>query len=209
MLELRPMPEATVTPGVPKLLQEGHFVRFTDKWPDSLSHVKGKFFQIEKVNQVPYDLSYIIPEEDFKDVDISNSDEGEKIYPESAKTLYETVIGFKPGNYMTYLYIPAGEYVNRLEYSNMVPDVSSATRRYLGALKPSDSPYDDKRLFTYSVYRLEPLILRLFVDSGIDWEKVVLGLTVNKCYLMQIAAPTAEQWKLAKVIRYYAELRWP
>jgi len=81
LLELRPMPEATVTPGVPKLLQEGHFVRFTNEWPNQLDHVMGKSFQIEKVNQVPYDLSYIIPTTDYKDVDISNSAAGEKIYP--------------------------------------------------------------------------------------------------------------------------------
>ena len=208
MLELRPVSLATVSPGVPKLLQEKYFVRFTDKWPETLSHVRGKFFQVEKTNQVPYDLSYIIPSADYKDVDLSNATGGERIYPENTRTLYETLIGFKPGNYLVHFYIPAGEYMHRLEYSGMTPDVSHATRRYLGARKPEDSPYDDKRIFTYSVYHLEPLILRLFVDSGIDYEKVVLGLLVNKCYLKEIATPTAEQERLAKIIRYYTELRW-
>ena len=208
MLELRPMPEATVTPGVPKLLQERHFVRFTDEWPNQLNHVKGKLFQIEKTNQVPYDLSYIIPTADYIDVDISNSAAGEKIYPENVKTLYETLIGFKPGNYLVHFYIPAGEYMNRLEQTGMVPDVSSTTRKYLGARKPEDSPYDDKRIFSYSVKDLEPLILRAYVDTGIDYEKVVIGLLVNKCYLKQIPSPTTEQMRLAKVIQYYSELRW-
>ncbi|MBA7643559.1 hypothetical protein ES703_51290 [subsurface metagenome] len=208
MLELRPMPEATVTPGVPKLLQERHFVRFTDEWPNQLNHVKGKLFQIEKTNQVPYDLSYIIPTADYIDVDISNSAAGEKIYPENVKTLYETLIGFKPGNYLVHFYIPAGEYMNRLEQTGMVPDVSSTTRKYLGARKPEDSPYDDKRIFSYSVKDLEPLILRTYVDTGIDYEKVVIGLLVNKCYLKQIPSPTTEQMRLAKVIQYYTELRW-
>lgn len=208
MLELKPMPEATVTPGVPKLLQEGYFVRFTDAWPATLSEVEGKLFQIEKTNQVPYDLSYIIPSDDYKDIDLSNASGGENIYPTNSKTLYETLIGFKPGNYLVHFYIPAGEYLHRLEQSGMVPDVTSATHKYLGARKPEDSPYDDKRIFSYSVRDLEPLILRVYVDTGIDFEKVVIGLLVNKCYLKQIPSPTAEQIRLAKKIQYYTELRW-
>jgi len=208
MLELKPMPEATVTPGVPKLLQEGFYVRFTDLWPDTLSEVKGKLFQIEKTNQVPYDISRIIPQSDYCDIDLSNSSGAENIYPENTKTLYETLIGFKPGNYLVHFYIPAGEYLHRLEQTGMVPDVSSTTRKYLGARKPEDSPYDDKRIFSYSVKDLEPLILRTYVDTGIDYEKVVIGLLVNKCYLKQILSPTAEQMRLAKVIQYYTELRW-
>lgn len=208
MLELRPVSLARVSPGVPALLQENYFVRFTKEWPDTLSHVKGKFFQIDKVNQVPYDLSYIIPTGDFKDVDLANTSAGEKIYPENTKTLYEVALGFKPGNYLAHFYIPAGEYVHRLEYTGMVPDVASSTLRYLGARKPADSPYDDKRIFMYFVYHLEPLILRLYVEAGVDYEKVVLGLTVNKCHLTEIAVPTVEQVKLAKEIKYYTELRW-
>ena len=208
MLELRPVSLATVSPGVPKLLQEGYFVRFTDTWPDTLSHVKGKFFQVDRTNQVPHDLSYIIQTANYRDVDLSNATGGERIYPENTKTLYEVALGFKPGTYLVHFYIPAGEYMHRLEYSGMVPDVTHATRRYLGARKPEDSPYDDKRIFMYFVRHLEPLILRVFVDSGIGYEKCVLGLTVNKCYLTQIAAPTTEQLRLAKQIKYYSELRW-
>jgi len=207
MLELKPMPEATVSPGVPKLLQEGFYVRFTDQWPLTLPHVKGKFFQVEKTNQVPYDITRIIPGGNYCDVDMSNATGGENIYPENTKTLYETILGFKPGNYLVHFYIPAGEYVHRLEQSGMVPNVASATLRYLGARKPEDSPYDDKRIFMYSVKDLEPLILRLMVDNGVAWEKMVLGLVVNKCYLKQIT-PTAEQLARAKKIDYYTELRW-
>jgi len=208
MLELKPMPEATVTPGVPKLLQEGYYVRFTDVWPDTMKEVKGKLFQIEKTNQVPYDLSYIIPSNDYKDIDLSNATGGEKIYPVNTKTLYETLIGFKPGNYLVHFYIPAGEYLHRLEQAGMVPDVTNATRKYLGARKPEDSPYDDKRIFFYSVKDLEPLLARVYVDTGIDFEKIVIGLLVNKCYLKHIPSPTAEQMRLAKKIQFYTELRW-
>jgi len=207
MLELKPMPEATVSPGVPKLLQEGYYVRFTDQWPLTLPHVKGKTFQVEKTNQVPYDITRVIPGGNYTDVDLSNATGGENIYPENTKTLYETILGFKPGNYLVHFYIPAGEYVHRLEQAGMVPNVASATLRYLGARKPEDSPYDDKRIFMYSVKDLEPLILRLLVDNGVLWEKMVLGLVVNKCYLKQIT-PTAEQLARAKKIDYYTELRW-
>jgi len=207
MLELKPQPLATVSPPVPKLLQEGFYVRFTDQWPLTLPHVKGKFFQIEKTNQVPYDITRIIPGGNYCDVDMSNAAGGENIYPENTKTLYQTLIGFKPGNYLVHFYIPAGEFVHRLEQAGMVPNVASATLRYLGARKPEDSPYDDKRVFTYSVKDLEPLILRLLVDNGVAFEKMVLGLTVNKCYLKEIS-PTADQLARALKIPYYTELRW-
>ena len=89
----------------------------------------------------------------------------------------------------------------------MVPNVASPTLRYLGARKPEDSPYDDKRIFIYSVKDLEPLLLRVFVDNGVGFEKCILGLIVNKCYLKEIA-PTAEQLAKALKIQYYSELRW-
>ena len=208
MIEQRPMPLATVSPGVPKLLQEGFYVKFTDKWPVTLPHVSGRFFTIERTNEVPYDLSYILPTNDYRDVDLSNQAGGENIYPENTKTLYEVALGFKPGNYMVHFYIPAGEYVSRLEQAGMVPDVTHATRRYLGARKPEDSPYNDKRIFLYFVKDLEPVILRVFVDTGCDFEKCVLGLIVNKCYLKEITAPTSEQLARAKKLLYYSELRW-
>ncbi len=208
MIELRPMPVATVSPGVPKLLQEKYLVRFTDVWPAEHSHLSGKCFQIEKTNQVPHDLPYIIPGNDFRDVDLSNAAGGENLYPENLSTLYEVELGFKPGNYMVHFYIPAGEHLHRLEQPGMVPDVTHATRRYLGARKPEDSPYDDKRIFMYFVKDLEPLILRVFVDTGIDFEKCVLGLVVNKCRLVLIPSPTSEQLNRCKKLSYYSELRW-
>ncbi|MDD4986711.1 MAG: hypothetical protein PHQ43_13200, partial [Dehalococcoidales bacterium] len=126
MLELRTPPLATVSPGVPKTLQEGYYVRFSDAWPETLN-VKGQTFRIERTNQVPYDLSYILPVSDFRDVDLSNSvGGGEGIYPEQSNTLYEIEIGFKPGNYLAHFYLPAGEFVSRLEQANMTPDVTSA-----------------------------------------------------------------------------------
>jgi len=208
MIELKPSPLATVSTGVPKLLQEGYYVRFTDAWPAEISPVRGKFFQIAETNEVPYDVFHTLPTNDYRDVDLSNSAGGENLYPENIATLYEVLLGFKPGNYLTQFFIPASEALSRLEAPSMNPSPTSATLRYLGARKPEDSPYDDKRIFMYFVKNVEPLILRVLVDTGIDFEKCVLGFTINKCRLSQVAVPTAEQMRLAKVIRYYSELRW-
>lgn len=209
MIELRPTSEATVSPGVPKLLQDNYFVTFTKAWAESakLAALAENTYRVVKRNQVPYDLSYIIPTNDFRDVDLSNAPGGENLYPEGTKTLYEVALGFKPGNYLVHFYIPAGVELSRLEQTNMIPNVASATLRYLGAKKPEDSPYGDKKIFMYFVKDVEPVILRTFVDGGIDFEKCVFGLIVNKCYLQQIS-PTPEQMRMAKPIQYFPELRW-
>ncbi|MBA7675155.1 hypothetical protein ES703_83385 [subsurface metagenome] len=208
MIELKPTSMATVSPGVPKLLQEGYFVKFTDAWPAEHGAVRGKLFQIAETNQVPYDVFHTLPGNDYRDVDLSNAAGGENLYPENIATLYEVLLGFKPGNYLTQFFIPAGEALSRLEQASMNPSPTHATRRYLGARKPADSPYDDKRIFMYFVRDLEPLILRLLVDTGIDFEKCILGFLINKCRLSHIATPTPDQVRLAKTLRFYSELRW-
>jgi len=219
MLEVKTMPQATVSPGIPGLLQEGYYVKFSDAWPATLTDVvwtdangqtHGKLFQVGPVNPTPYDLSYKIPGNDFRDVDFSNvvSAINENLYPTNTRTLYETAIGFKKANMLATLYIPAGEYQKRLEQAQMVPNQVSATLRYLGAIKPNDSPYHDKRLYFYSVRNMEPFIMRLMVDNGVDWDKVVVGLVVNKCFLTWISEPKQEQLSKAKLIRYYSEIRW-
>jgi len=216
LIQYLPTPEATVGATLPKLLQKGFFVKFTDAWPDTLPHVMGKFFKVARVNEVNQDLSYILPSNDYRDVDFSNQTGGVNLYPENTRTLYEVALGFKPGNYQVQFYIPAGEFVNRLEQAGMTPDVTVVARKYLGAFKPEDSPYEDKRILLYFVKDLEPLIARTFVDTGqgpvavpnIAFEKCVLGVTVNKCYLEEMKTPTAEQLARAKTLSYYSELRW-
>jgi len=208
MIQYLPTPEATVGATLPKLLQKGFFVKFTDEWPDTLPHVKGKFFKIARVNEVNQDLSYILPSNDFRDLDFSNQTGGVNLYPENTRTLYEVALGFKKGNYQVQFYIPAGEFVSRLEQAGMVPDVTVAARKYLGAFKPEDSPYEDKRILLYFVKDLEPLIARTFVDTGCDFCKCVFGITVNKCYLEEMRTPTSEQLARSKEILYYSQLRW-
>lgn len=208
MLDLVPKPQFTVLIP-PKLLQEGYLVYFTKAWPSTMNHVRGKLFRVEVANQVPYDApKYIIPASDYKDIDLSNNTDGLKLYPTNNFTLYETLIGFRPGNFLSQWYIPADKYVHYLEYAGMSPDVTSATLVYLGARKPEDSPYDDPRIKLYFPMDVASLIIRLYVLPGVDYEKIMMSILINKCKLSEITSPTEDQLLKAKVIRYFDELRW-
>ena len=208
MLELVPKPQFTVVVP-PKLLQEGYLVHFPKSWPSTLKHVVDQTFRIDAVNQVPLAISHIIPTGDYRDVDLSNGSGAlqESIYPTKTESLFEVALGLKPGNYVVHFYIPATRHIHSLEYAGMTPDVTSASLVYLGARKPEDSPPEDTRIKFYLVKDLAPLILRVYVLPGVDYEKCVLDLTINKCLLHEIQ-PTQEQLQKAKVIRYYEDLRW-
>ena len=82
MFELLTKPLAEVRPGVPSLIQEKWFIKFSDSWDPARTNVVGqrpsggtygKFFQVVVTNQVPYDIPYIIPANDYRDVDFSDS----------------------------------------------------------------------------------------------------------------------------------------
>jgi len=209
MLELTPKPQFSVVIP-PKTLQEGYLVTFSSDWPSTHEAIREKTFRIDAVNQVPYDLSYIIPTGDFRDVDFANGSGTfkENIYPENQNSLFEVLLGFKPGNFISHWYIPAGKSVHNLEYAQMYPDLTNAKRKYLGARQPKDSPYKDPKIKLYFVKDLAPMIMRLFVLPGVDFEKVVTGLTINKCLMREIDLPTEADRLKAKVIRYYDYLRW-
>lgn len=213
MLELVPKPQfSVVTP--PKLLQEGYLVHFPGDWPSTFTAIREKTFRVNAVNTFGYDLPYILPESasgtKYRDVDFSNGDGTyqESLYPEKYETLIEVLLGFKPGNFISHWLIPAGKHVHQLEYAQMYPVITDAKKKYLGAKQPKDSPYDDPRIKLYFVKDLAPLIMRLLVLEGVDYEKIVCGLTINKCLLEEIAQPTEEQKLKAKLIRYYEYLRW-
>ena len=212
MLELVPKPQFTVVVP-PKLLQEGYLVHFPEGWPSTLTHVVGKTFRIDAVNQVPYRLSggHIIPSGDYRDVALSNGSGTfqESIYPESVKSLFEVSVGLSPGNYVVHIYVPASRSIHGLEFGGMTaPDVGSTTLVYLGARLPADSPIEDPRIKFYLVKDLEPIVLRVYVLPGVDYEKVVLSATINKCLLREIPQPTEDDLRKAKVIKYYESLRW-
>jgi hypothetical protein len=217
VIELRPEPLAEVRPPVPKYLQEKYIVRFSDKWPSTMSHVTGKTFYIDKTNQVPYVRRYILPTADYRDVDLSNGTGtfNESFYPESTVSLFEISLGWKKGNYVIHVYVPADRHLHSLEYTGMYPQVTSATLRFLGARKPEDSPYKDHQFFIYAVKDLEPIILRHYILPGVARDKAIMGILVNKCHLVELTPTkkselgvTEDQIRKAKVLPYHEELRW-
>jgi len=204
MLEVRPIEVFEQVWPRPKVLLPGHNIQFSNRFPDGLDHVKGKTFRITKTAQVNYELSWILPELHYKDINLSNEDAGEKLYPEATDEVYETLIGFKPGNYFTLIYFPADQPIYRLGYYSMTPLIASASLKYLGAVKPEDSPVGTPTLKLYTVYKLKPFIFRISIDNGVEYEKITWVITINKCKLETVPAPVEP----VKYIPYIDELKW-
>ena len=244
MFEQRPKSLASVEPGVPALIQDKWYLKFSDSWPPDRTNVVGtsptgknygRFFQVVARNEVPYDLPYIIPANDFRDVDFSNVPTlpaaQENLYPIANQTLYEIQLGFKRANFLAQFYIPASQPLSRLEQTTMIaPDPPTITAanfasplRYMGQRKWQDSPYDDKKIYIYTIRDMDHLIMRLFVDTALpviatDYEKIVVGLVVNKLKLQEIPTqfdtngnvvfPDTQMMQRAKPIPYYTDQRW-
>lgn len=188
-----------------KLRKPGDIIGFSDKWPDALSHVRGKNFKIQKTAQIPYALDWKLPGDYYLDVDISNATSGkENLYPETEDVMYELLLGFKPFNGFIQFYFPAEVVVSRLDYVDMLPVISDSKKRYIGAIEPKDSPADDPRLKLYLVYKLDPLILRIYINPSEEYEKPIWVMTFNKCKLEK----TTEVPKPADIIPYITEVAW-
>lgn len=204
MIELRPNDYADLA-WKPRVLLPNYWIRFSDKFPDYLDHVKGKTFRIDKQVQVTYELSYILKEACYKDVNLSNEDTGVKLYPDNAENLYEVLIGIKPCNGYIIPYFPADQPIYRLDYPTMLPLMSDAALKYLGNIKPEDSPPENPRLKLYLLYELKPVILRLVCDDGVDYDKVTLKFTINRCHMSEEKPPENVQ---PKPIEYLDSLKW-
>lgn len=200
-------------------------VNFSTAWPAQLGIQPGHTYQVVWHQNVPYDLSYIIGAGDYKDVNLSDGDNissalaaSENLYPYGINnTLYQILIGFKPGNYMCHLYMPADQYILGLEYTQMYPSDANMTdpnKKYIGSIKPEDSPYYDPRLKLVTVYNMLPFYLRFLVDLGgvtdvfgnPDAEKCIAPLIINHCKLNDITANATPQQKAMNMIRYISEL---
>jgi len=205
MLEVRPVEIYENVYPRPKVLLPGHNVHFSDGFPDGLSAYKGKTFRITKTNQVNYELSWILPELHYADINLSNEEEGQKLYPESTSEFYEMLVGFKPGDYFTLIYCPADQPIYRLGYYTMTPLISSASLKYLGAIKPEDSPASNPILRLYTFFKLIPFIFRISVDNGVNYDKMTWRLCVNKCKIEQYMPPEGMP---VKYIPYISEQQW-
>ncbi|MDP2953978.1 MAG: hypothetical protein Q8O76_11765 [Chloroflexota bacterium] len=205
MLELRPVDSWVGVSPRPRVLLPRQWVKFSTKFPSPLEHVSGKTMQIVKNVQVAYPLSWILKESRYFDVNFSNDIGAELLYPDNAENLYEVLIGMEPGNYFAIPYFPADQPIYRLDYSTMTPTLTDAKLRYLGIVRPQDTPPGNPILRFYFVYRLKPCYLRLIADDGVDYEKVTLQLTVNRCQMEQGTPPSDVS---PKYIEYLDSLRW-
>ena len=188
------------------LLTKGAWVKFSAQHKKSWA--RGKLFEvIDTPMLVNYPVSYILPGDDYKDIDLSNATGGLNLYPEAEYVLYQIALGFKPGDYIVHIYISGTDkYIYRLAETSMYPDISSATLKYLGAFDPESSPFDAPLLFLYAIKGVDPIYLRPYVLEGVDYEKVTMLFKINKCKLREIENPTEEQLERALYIPYYEEL---
>ncbi|MDP3064736.1 MAG: hypothetical protein Q8O40_16270 [Chloroflexota bacterium] len=208
--ELSPLFAKVATSVKPEdlLLQKGRWVRFTDQWPDSHKWATDKLFEVEhEPLLVPYAASYILPGADYKDIDLSNATAGLKLYPEDEGVLYQITLGLKPGNYLVHTYVPVNNYIYALGDTTMYPDVTSATLKYLGAKRPADSPSTAPLWSLYVIKDAPAFILRLYVDTGVDYDKVTVEFRINKCQLKLIESPTADQLARALRLKWHTELK--
>jgi hypothetical protein len=178
-------------------------LKFSEAWAThGFKWCGGKFFQITRSMVVPYSLSYILPNADYKDVDLSNSTDGAKLYPEAEGRVYEMLVGLKPGNFLCTLYIPTGKYLHALGYSTMYPDPSDTERRYLGGFKPEDSPADSPNIKLWAIKEYDPWNLRLYVLDGVGFEKVGVELLIAKHDLTELT----EEPEHFTLIKHHTEI---
>lgn len=212
MIELRPPGVTVESKGQPRILLPGYYVKFSGKFPSDIG-VANKAYRITKQVQVTFPRSFIIKENCYVDVNLSNDDGGgERLYPYAPESLYEMLIGLKPGNWYLIPYFPANQPIYRLDYSTMLPTMADGKLRYLGIVRPADSPafdpeYPDRAptFKLYLPYRLKPMYLRVVCDGGVDHEKCTLQFTINRCQMEEAAPPAGVT---PKPIEYLDELKW-
>ena len=208
--ELSPLLSRVSTEVKPEdlILSKGRWVYFSDKWPGTWKWAAGKLFQVsEEPILVRYPKSYILPGADYKNIDLSNSDAGLKLYPEDEGVIYQCAVGFKPGDYITNIYVPGTtKYVYHLADATMFPDVTNATTRYLGAKRPQDSPASTPLLFFYFIKDGPAFYLQPYVLESVSFEKVSIEFNVNKCRLTEIPNPDEDMISKARRIAFYTEL---
>ena len=182
----------------------GQNLYFTPAWPDAHKWAKNKYWEIKESVLVNYDKGYILPGGDYKNLDLSNAVAGLKLYPASEGAVYEILIGLKPGNYQTALYIPGvNDYLLALGDSSMYPDLTDTERRYLAIITPDDSPYDNPLLKIWAIKDMAAWIIKDYILSGVDFENSILGFRIAKHRLSEI--PKLD--RNFTTIKYYTEIK--
>ena len=201
MYELATHPEIQRAQWKTRLHQIGQNLYFTPAW--RIDWAAGKYFKITEAVLVPWDRGFIIPGNDHKDLDLSNAEGGLLLYPEAKGICYEILVGLKPGNYQVGVYIPGPrDYLLALADAAAFPDLADPERRYLAAITPEDSPYNNPLLKLWAVEDMPKWILKVHVREGVDFEKAIISFRVNKLELEEIPQPAQYT-----TIKWYEEIR--
>lgn len=163
-------------------------IYFTKEWPGNKWNV-GKFFEIVDTKIIDYVRSYTLPENDYKEIDISNATNGLNLYPETDGQVHEILIGFKPGNYIIQIDVPNGSPLGTLPQSSMIPSKTDATLKYLNAKNPEDSPAFNPNIKLWAVRDQDAVILRLIILSGAAYEKATVVFKIARHKLAEIPRP--------------------
>jgi len=194
----------------PQPLKVGDVIQFVyvdeKEFTSSIKH--GDKFLVKKTVMIPFSRGWIIPPEDYIGLDFSNSDSGLKLYPTSEDTIYEIFIGFRGHKtFLVFPVIPAGNFVLRLQESSMYPDLDNDITRYLGALKPYESPAEEPKFRVYGIKDFEPFYLYIYNDSD-DYRKIILDFSINMVEVERLKGAEAEKYAPTRYVYHYDLLRW-
>lgn len=195
------------------LLQKGAWIKFSSAWAVNDQAVAGRSFVVtNEPVLVKYPISRIIPGNDFIDIDLSNQTMPtpgipgtQQLYPMQKNVLYQMFVGLKKGHYFIPTYI-AGVPTYSLSSSYLTGPIYTDTRRYLGAKTYEDSPEEAPLWSFYSIMNMPSIVLRLYADVGIDFEKVVLVWNINKCRIQEKTL-TPDQLEKALELPFYTEFK--
>ena len=176
----------------PEFLKRGRLVKFVGDFNSDITD--GTLVEIEQTNLINFRKGYIVPEDDRVLVDFSNY--GTKLYPTEPDSLYEILIGFKTdGEFIIHPQLPAGHYIWRLEEATMYPDAASPSKRWIGAIKPSDSPVESPKLRIHTLKDMEPLYFEI-QNVGTDYGKIILDLSINQCLFRKLSKSETQGYEL-------------
>ena len=168
------------------------FIKFTKAWLDAggVKWCGNKFFEIVRTVVVPYSLSYTIPGNDYKDIDLSNAkNTGKLLYPDAENRVYEILVGLKPGAWHTVIYLPPNRPLLALGDSTMYADMADADKRFLGGISPEYSPADDPVIKLWTIKDYDAYNTRIVTLSGIDFEKCTFEFKIAKHDLRPMDVP--------------------
>lgn len=196
------------------LLQKNSWIKFSKSWKGGFQEVAGKAFVItNEPVLVKYPISRIIPGNDFVDIDLSNQSiptagvpGTEQLYPVARDVIYQVILGLKKGHYFITTYIPGGSPAYSLSSSYLTSPNFADVRRYLGAKTYEDSPENAPLWSFYTIKDMTSIVLRLFADVGVNFEKIILTFNVNKCRMEEVRL-TPEQHAKAMELPFYTELK--